>query len=136
MQQQKKSTATHKRFMEFHESCNENPKAYSILQTALEVGDNIKELRKWCKSKAGYEDDYFITLSAFRCSINVGRAFTNEELTKEEAENYLIENTHKATELGYFQMQAKEKDKRDEEQKNFLHKYGLNKSAIGSEKQV
>lgn len=102
-----KNGAMRQTFVKFHEACKDTPKIFSVVQAAKEIGADHKKLRRWAKSKDGYESDDFFLMCAMDCGIKIGAAVNNKDMTVEEAEKHLLENGFDLNRLKPFQQEAK-----------------------------
>lgn len=118
MQTSKKPSATQKKFMVFYELCRKDPKTYSIEHAATKAGVDLKKLKKWVNSQEEFFQ-YALDMFRFLCAINVGRAFSNGDLTVEEANQYLA-GAVPFPSLDDFVMRAKEQDVRKETRRKML----------------
>ena len=121
MQEIKKLSPMHQRFIKFRNLCKV-PTTYSVLKAAKDIGSDFKKIKKWCISEQGFEDDHFTDMCKYNCGTNIGRAFTQGKLSKEEALKYLNENSIPTTQLEYFQERAREYDSKDRDVGKFLEK--------------
>ena len=133
MQEIKKLSPMHQRFIKFRNLCKV-PTTYSVLTAAKDVGSDFKKIEKWCKSKEQFDEGVSdIEVCEYNCGINIGRAFMQDKLSKEEALKYLSENSIPATELRYFQERAREYDAKDRDVGKFLEKLRAKVNALESE---
>jgi len=127
MKRRQKMDNMHEKFADFWNIC-QHGQTCSVHEAAKIVSETFANLKEWSQSVLIHGSDRVTFQATTRCCINVGKAYTNKVITKEEAERLLLENLHlfynhytkedviENQELEYFQAQAKKQEKEKEMQ--------------------
>lgn len=102
----------HRKYLKFFALCK-GGKILSVLEAAAAVGEDFNKIKKFCKSWAGMGNDVPIMRCRQFCLTSVGRALNGNEITKDQANKYLIENGGQSFGIEYWQKSAKEKDRQE-----------------------